>query len=145
HEGFVRNMVAGAAGVDLALLVVAADEGVMPQTREHVSILRHLGVGRGVIAITKADLATESEWRALVAEDARALVLAEFGQAWPVVEVASPTGAGLDRLRAALVAEAGRLSARAGADRFRLPVDRVFALAGAGTIVTGTVWSGGLA
>ena len=145
HEGFIRNMVAGATGVDLALLVVAADEGVMPQTREHVTILRHLGVSRGVVAITKSDVAADADWRALVGEDARALIEAEFGQSWPLVEVASTTGAGLDRLREVLATEAGRLSARSGPDRFRLPVDRVFALAGAGTIVTGTVWSGSVA
>jgi selenocysteine-specific elongation factor len=142
HEGFIRNMVAGATGVDLALLVVAADEGVMPQTREHLAILRHLGVSRGVVALTKADLAPDADWRALVAEEVGALVAAELGAAWPIVEVSAVTGAGLDALRAALAAEAQRLEARGEDDRFRLPVDRVFALAGAGTIVTGTVWSG---
>ncbi len=145
HEGFIRNMVAGATGVDLALLVVAADEGVMPQTREHVTILRHLGVTRGVVAITKSDLATDAEWRALVAEEVGALLQSELGRTWPHVEVSAPTGAGLDRLRAMLRSEADALAERAGDDRFRLPVDRVFALAGAGTIVTGTVWSGGVA
>ncbi|MFI5281213.1 MAG: SelB C-terminal domain-containing protein, partial [Gemmatimonadales bacterium] len=145
HEGFIRNMVAGATGVDLALLVVAADEGVMPQTREHVTILRHLGVSRGVVAITKSDLATDAEWRALVAEEVGALLQSEVGRTWPHADVSATTGAGLDRHRSLLRAEAEALAARQDDDRFRLPVDRVFALAGAGTIVTGTVWSGGVA
>ncbi len=145
HEGFVRNMVAGATGVDLALLVVAADEGVMPQTREHVAVLRFLGVHRGVVALTKCDLAPDPDWRALVAEDVRALLLRDIGEAWPVVEVAATTREGVDALRAALSAAARGVAARSADDRFRLPVDRVFALAGAGTIVTGTVWSGSVA
>ncbi len=145
HEAFVRNMVAGATGVDLALLVVAADEGVMPQTREHLAILRVLGVRRGVVALTKCDLASDPAWRALVAEDVRALLAGELGADWPVVEVNAPTGEGVPALQAALAVAARDIAARGGDDRFRLPVDRVFALAGAGTIVTGTVWSGGVA
>jgi selenocysteine-specific elongation factor len=142
HEAFIRNMVAGAAGVDLALLVVAADEGVMPQTREHLAILRFLGVSRGVVALTKCDLATDREWRALVSEDVSGEVERVFGASWPVVEVAAATGEGLDRLLACLGAEAAEVGLRSRDDRFRLPVDRVFALPGAGTIVTGTTWSG---
>src|SRR5580765_7983629 len=106
HEGFVRTMLAGATGIDLALLVVAADEGVMPQTREHVAILRHLGVRRGVIALTKCDLAADPAWRELVAEEAGTLVREQMGGPWPVVEVAASTGAGLDVLRAGLSAAA---------------------------------------
>jgi len=79
HEGFIRNMVAGATGVDLALLVVAADEGVMPQTTEHLAILRFLGVSRGVIALTKCDLAPDAAWRALVADEIREKIAAAFG------------------------------------------------------------------
>jgi len=142
HEGFIRNMVAGATGVDCALLVVAADEGVMPQTREHAAILRFLGVTRGVIALTKCDLAADPDWRVLVAEDAAALVRETVGASWPVVEVSAVTGAGLETLKAALALAAGAGTTRSGADRFRLPVDRAFTLPGAGTIVTGTVWSG---
>ncbi|OGT92094.1 MAG: selenocysteine-specific translation elongation factor [Gemmatimonadetes bacterium GWC2_71_9] len=142
HEGFIRNMVAGATGVDVALLVVAADEGVMPQTREHLDILRFLGVERGVVALTKCDLAPDTDWRELVAGDTRDEIARRFGSPWPVVEVSAATGQGLGALRTALAAEADRVAARASDDRFRLPVDRVFALAGAGTIVTGTVWSG---
>jgi selenocysteine-specific elongation factor len=145
HEGFVRNMVAGATGVDLALLVVAADEGVMPQTTEHLDILRFLGVGRGVVALTKCDLAADPAWRALVAEDVHTALEARFGARWPLVEVSATTGTGLDALRAALAAEAEQVPARDARDRFRLPVDRTFALPGAGTIVTGTVWTGSVA
>jgi len=143
HEGFIRNMVAGATGVDLALLVVAADEGVMPQTREHLDILQVLGVARGVVALTKCDLAPDPAWRELVAEDVRGAVERRFGGGWPVVEVSAATGAGLDDLRSVLEREAGRVPPRETLDRFRMPVDRTFALPGAGTIVTGTVWSGG--
>ena len=145
HEGFVKNMVAGATGVDLALLVVAADEGVMPQTTEHLAILRFLGVTRGVVALTKTDLAPDAAWRALVADEIREKVGAAFGRAWPVIEVSAVTGVGLDALKAALAEEGGTLAARPAADRFRMPVDRAFALPGAGTIVTGTVWSGTVA
>ena len=145
HEGFIRNMVAGATGVDLALLVVAADEGVMPQTSEHLDILRLLGVTRGVVALTKCDLPADPGWRELVAEEIHAAVEARFGERWPLVEVSATAGTGLDVLRAALAAEAERIPSREARDRFRLPVDRTFALAGAGTIVTGTVWSGSVA
>jgi selenocysteine-specific elongation factor len=145
HEGFIRNMVAGATGVDLALLVVAADEGVMPQTVEHLDILRLLGVARGVVALTKCDLAADPAWRELVAEDVHAAVEARFGTRWPVLEVSATALTGIDALRTALASEAGRVPARERRDRFRLPVDRTFALAGAGTIVTGTVWSGSVA
>ena len=145
HEGFIRNMVAGATGVDLALLVVAADEGVMPQTAEHLDILRFLGVARGVVALTKCDLAPDAAWRALVADEAHAAVEARFGARWPLVEVSATAGTGLAELRAALAAAAGQVGERDARDRFRLPVDRTFALPGAGTIVTGTVWTGSAA
>jgi len=142
HEGFIRNMVAGATGIDVALLVVAADEGVMPQTREHLAILRHLGVRRGVVALTKIDLAPDQAWRELVAEDVRALIGEQIGRPWPVVEVSAVAAQGLEELRAALVEAAHDAEPRSAGDLFRLPVDRVFTLPGAGTIVTGTVWSG---
>ena len=145
HEGFIRNMVAGATGVDLVLLVVAADEGVMPQTTEHLEILRLLGVRRGVVALTKCDLAPDPAWRELVADDVHAAVAARFGARWPLVEVSAVAGTGLAELRAALTAEAEAVPERDARDRFRMPVDRTFALAGAGTIVTGTVWSGSVA
>ena len=141
HEDFVRNMVAGATGVDVALLVVAADEGVMPQTVEHLAILDFLGVQAGVVALTKSDLA-DAEWLELVRADVTQR-LARSTIAWePPVAVSSVTGLGLDPLRAALRRAVARARERAAEDLFRLPVDRVFSLPGAGTVVTGTVWSG---
>jgi selenocysteine-specific elongation factor len=144
HEDFVRNMVAGATGVDVALLVVAADEGVMPQTVEHTAILDLLDVRAGAVAITKADLA-EPEWLELVTADVTER-LARSPIHWePPVAVSAVTGAGLDRLRAAMLRAAREARERAADDLFRLPVDRVFSLAGAGTVVTGTTWSGTVA
>jgi selenocysteine-specific elongation factor len=143
HEGFVRTMLAGATGVDLALLVVAADEGVMPQTREHLAILRLLGVTRGIVALTKCDL-VDDEWRELVIEDLRALLAdTPFADA-PIVPTSATTGAGLDELRAAIAAAAREVPARAADDLFRMPVDRAFTIKGTGTVVTGTVWTGRL-
>jgi selenocysteine-specific elongation factor len=144
HEAFVRTMVAGATGVDLALLVVAADEGVMPQTREHLAILRLLGVRAGVVALTKADL-VDDEWLALVSDDVRAAIAGgPLGEA-PIVPVSAVTGAGLDTLRAALADAVRSVPARVVDDLFRMPVDRAFTIRGTGTVVTGTVWSGTLA
>jgi selenocysteine-specific elongation factor len=142
HEDFIRNMVAGASGFDLLLLVVAADEGVMPQTREHVAIAELLGVPRAVVALTKVDLVDE-EWLELAADDvATFLGDTPFPDA-AVVPTSAVTGAGLDDLRAAIRAA---LPAARGQpeDLFRLPVDRVFTVRGTGTVATGTVWSGRL-
>ena len=143
HEAFVRTMVAGATGIDLALLVVAADEGVMPQTREHLSILSLLGVQFGVVALTKCDL-VDAEWLALVEEDVRATLATTSLARAPLVAVSAATGAGLDTLRVALANAARAVPARAADDIFRLPVDRAFTVKGTGTVVTGTVWSGAL-
>ena len=144
HEAFVRTMVAGATGIDLALLVVAADEGVMPQTREHLAILALLGVRVGVVALTKRDL-VDAEWLALVEEDVRATLAATALADAPIVPVSAASGAGLDHLRAALAGEARRIPVRAADDLFRLPIDRAFTVKGTGTVITGTVWSGALA
>ena len=143
HEAFVRTMVAGATGIDLALLVVAADEGVMPQTREHLSILSLLGVQSGVVALTKCDL-VDAEWLALVEEDVRATLATTSLAHAPLVPVSSTTGAGLDTLRVALADAARAVPSRAHDDIFRLPIDRAFTVKGTGTVVTGTVWSGAL-
>ena len=144
HEDFIRNMVAGAAGVDAALLVVAADEGVMPQTVEHLAILEFLGVRAGAVALSKADLA-EPDWLELVAADVgEALGASSIAWESPVV-TSVVSGAGLDALRGALTAAARRAASRREDDLFRLPVDRVFSVAGAGTVVTGTTWSGSVA
>ena len=143
HEAFVRNMLAGATGVDLALLVVAADEGVMPQTVEHVTILELLGVTDGVIAIAKRDL-VDDEWLALVRDDIRVAVSATALRRAEMIVTSATTGEGVETLRTAIGAAAGRVAGRDGDDLFRLPVDRVFTVRGTGTVVTGTVWSGRL-
>lgn len=141
HEDFVRNMVAGATGIDVALLVIAADEGIMPQTEEHLSIVELLDVKSGVVAISKADLA-EPEWLELVAAEVKDR-LAKSPVSWEgPVAVSALTGEGLDRLRSLLSRAASQARERARDDLFRLPVDRVFSVAGAGTVVTGTTWSG---
>lgn len=142
HEAFVRTMVAGATGMDVALLVVAADEGVMPQTREHLAVVSLLGVPRMVVALTKMDL-VDAEWLELVEEDARALLDGTPYAEAEVVPVSAATGEGVDALSAALVRCAAQ-DGRDPGDLARLPVDRVFALEGAGTVVTGTLWSGRL-
>ena len=146
HEGFVRNMLAGATGIDVALLVIAADEGVMPQTEEHLAILDLLGVRRGIPVITKSDT-VDAEWLGLVRDDVVARLTATNGRVrWDAPLATSVvTGAGLPELRAALAALAPELADRPESDLFRLPIDRVFALPGAGTVVTGTTWSGTVA
>jgi selenocysteine-specific elongation factor len=142
HEAFVRTMVAGATGIDLALVVIAADEGVMPQTREHLAILELLGVRRGVIALTKADL-VDDEWLTLVDEDVRGATAAVLPGA-AIVATSANTGKGIPELREALIAAARSVPARSDDDIFRMPLDRAFTIKGTGTVVTGTVWSGRL-
>jgi selenocysteine-specific elongation factor len=143
HDAFVRTMLAGATGVDLALLVIAADEGVMPQTREHLAILTLLGVRGGAVALTKADL-VDGDWLALVADDVRALLADSALEGAEIVPCSAKTGSGLDELRGALAAAAGRVPARNAADLMRLPLDRAFTVKGTGTVVTGTLWSGAI-
>ncbi|MEP6622536.1 MAG: selenocysteine-specific translation elongation factor, partial [bacterium] len=144
HEAFVRTMVAGATGIDFALLVVAADAGVMPQTREHLAILSLLGVRGGVVAITKRDLVDE-EWLSLVHDDVASAIAGTSLEGAVVVPVSSTTGEGLDALRVALAGAAQAVPRRSSLDLFRLPIDRAFTMKGTGTVVTGTVWSGSLA
>ncbi len=141
HERFVRTMVAGATGIDMVLLVVAADDSVMPQTREHVDILKLLNVRRGVVAITKCDL-VDPEMPALVEEEVRELLAGSPLASAPIVPVSAHTGVGLDVLREALLAEAGQIEVRRTSGIFRLPIDRVFTVHGRGTVVTGSALSG---
>jgi selenocysteine-specific elongation factor len=138
HERFVRTMVAGATGIDLFLLVVDAGEGARPQTHEHLAILRLLGIERGVVAVTKAD-AVDAETLELAVAEARELVPEA-----EVVAVSAKTGDGLDELRAALARAAAAAPARGREAPTRLYVDRAFTVAGAGTVVTGTLWSGSI-
>ncbi|WP_449044377.1 selenocysteine-specific translation elongation factor [Paracoccus versutus] len=144
HEKFVHTMLAGAGGIDLALLVVAADDGIMPQTREHLAILDLLGISRGMVALTKSDLAPPARIAALSAQIAELLAPTGLAGA-PVFPVSSLTGAGIDALRAALVQAEAQTAARAAEARFRMAIDRSFTLAGTGTVVTGTVLSGRVA
>ena len=143
HEDFVRTMVAGASGVDLALLVVAADEGIMPQTLEHLAILEQLGVPRGIPVVTKSDL-VDHEWLDLVAAELSELLASSRVVFTPVFAVSARTGEGIDALRECIAERARSWVPRSPGDLFRLPVDRAFSLAGVGTVVTGTSWSGRL-
>ncbi|HSD03069.1 MAG TPA: selenocysteine-specific translation elongation factor [Gaiellales bacterium] len=141
HERFIRAMVAGATGIDLFLLVVAADDGVMPQTREHAAIVRLLGIPGGVVALTKRDLVEDDGAELVRLEIAELLDGGPYADA-EVVEVSARTGAGLDDLRAALDRVATAAASRPADGPVRLPVDRTFTLRGIGTVVTGTLWSG---
>ncbi len=141
HERFVRTMVAGVGGMDMVMLVIAADEGVMPQTREHLDILRLLGVKNGLVALTKADM-VDPDWLALVTEEVREFTAGSFLEQAPIVAVSSRSGEGLDELRRQLARLAEDAAEKRREGYFRLPVDRVFTVAGFGTVVTGTLLSG---
>jgi selenocysteine-specific elongation factor len=143
HERFVRNMLAGAHGIDAVLLVIAADESVMPQTREHFQICRLLGIDRGLVVLTKCDLADE-EMQALAEIEARELAAGSFLEGAPVLRVSAVTGQGLAGLRAALDSLAAAPPSRPAGGLLRLPLDRAFTLRGFGTVVTGTLVSGTL-
>lgn len=141
HEKFIHTMLAGASGIDFVLLVVAADDGVMPQTREHLAIVDLLGIEQGIVALTKADLVQESriaEVEAMVRNELAGLALGDA----PMIAVSTVSGRGIAALRDAIVEAARRFTRRRATGRFRLAVDRSFTIQGAGTIVTGTVFSG---
>jgi selenocysteine-specific elongation factor len=141
HERFVKNMLAGAHGIDVLALIIAADEGVMPQTREHFDICRLLGVRNGLIVITKSDL-VEQEMLSLVESEAREMVAGSFLDDAPIVAVSSKTGAGLDELKSQLIAIGERVPSRSADFVTRLPIDRAFSMKGFGAVVTGTLISG---
>jgi selenocysteine-specific elongation factor len=141
HERFVRNMLAGVGGIDLVLLVVAADESIKPQTREHFDICRLLGIPRGIIAITKSDL-VDSDMLGLVRLEIEEFVRGSFLEGAPIVSVSARTGAGLDQLRQQLVRLGESVPVKDARQHFRLPIDRAFAMKGFGTVVTGTLISG---
>ncbi len=141
HERFVRNMLAGVGGIDLVLLVIAADEGIKPQTREHFDILQLLGVRRGITVLTKSD-AVDAETLEVVRMEVQEFLRGSFLEGQPVVAVSSLTGAGLEELKRAMVAAAAEVLVRDSQALARLPIDRVFTMKGFGTVVTGTLISG---
>lgn len=141
HEKFIHNMVAGAATVDYALLVIASDDGVMPQTREHLHILRLLGIPSGAIVLTKCGV-TEASWRDLVVQQIREVTLGTFLQDAPLFSVDSLSGTGIPELRQFLLKTLPSVTRKSEQDILRIPVDRVFSVHGHGTVVTGTVLSG---
>ena len=141
HEKFVKNMVAGATGIDLVLLVIAADEGVMPQTSEHLDICTLLGIRNGVIALTKTDL-VDADWLVLVQDDIRQYMKTTFLDGAPIIPVSAVTGEGIAELAAAVEELALRIGERGDSGLFRISVDRVFTMKGFGSVVTGTLVSG---
>ena len=143
HEKFIKNMLAGAGGIDLVLLVIAADDGVMPQTREHFGILQLLGAKEGIIVLTKCDLA-DDEWIGMVSEDIRSITEKTFLQDAPLVCVSSHTGQGIDVLRELIAKKISAAAPKNTSAPFRLPVDRVFTMEGFGTVITGTLIEGAL-
>lgn len=143
HEKFVKNMVAGAGGIDVVLLVVAADEGVMPQTREHLEICQLLGVKRGVVALTKIDRA--GELYELAIDDVKSEVAGTFLDGMPIVPCSATTGEGIDAVRDALTAAVAEVVADDRSGPVLLPIDRVFSMKGFGSVITGTLLSGSLA
>lgn len=141
HERFVKNMVAGAAGIDFVVLVIAADEGIMPQTREHLEICSLLGVTAGVVALTKIDM-VEPDWLMMVQEEVAGYLKGSFLEDAPILPVSAHSGEGLEALRAELAKLAASFQPHRRTDLLRLPVDRVFTMKGYGTVVTGTLVSG---
>lgn len=143
HEHFIRNMVAGVGGIDLAMLVIAANESIMPQTREHLAILDLLGIKHGVAVITKKDM-VDNEWLSLVKEEVQELLASTILAKSPIVAVSAVTGEGLDELRKIIDVLLDSVEPKKDLGRPRLPIDRVFTIAGSGTIVTGTLVDGSL-
>ena len=141
HEKFVKNMVAGATGIDIVVMVIAADEGVMPQTREHMEICTLLGIQHGLIVMTKTDMVDE-EWLELALEDIREFSQGTFLEDAPIMPVSSVTGDGIPELISAINEIAGSIPQRPPSSLFRLPIDRVFTMKGFGTVITGTLVSG---
>ena len=144
HEKFIKNMLAGAGGIDLAMLVVAADEGFMPQTVEHLEILTLLGIREGLVVITKCDM-VEPEWVEMIQEDIASRVAGTFLEGKPVFQVSAYTGQGIPELRQALAGLVRGVGEKNLRTPFRLPIDRVFSVDGFGTVVTGTLIEGAVA
>lgn len=141
HERFVRQMLAGAFGMDLVLLIIAADEGIMPQTREHLDIIQLLGITQGIVVITKIDL-VDDEWLMMVEDDIKEYLADTDLKTWPIVPVSSPTGEGIPELLRLIEGLSAEVEEKPVLGQTRLPIDRVFTMTGFGTVVTGTLWSG---
>ncbi len=141
HERFIKNMVSGAAGIDMVVLVIAADEGVMPQTREHLQICELLGIKKGLVALTKIDL-VDKDWLDLVEDDIRNFLQGTFMEDAPVIAVSALSGEGLEPLLDAVICITEEIDRKSDSGIFRLPIDRVFTMRGFGTVVTGTLTSG---
>ena len=144
HERFVKHMVAGATGIDLVALVIAADEGVMPQTREHMEICELLQVKKGLVVLTKIDLVDDPDWVEMVQDDVTQFLKGTFLAGSPIIRVSAATGEGLPELKEALAKLVVQVEPRSSDGPFRLPVDRVFSMRGFGTVVTGTSVAGRL-
>jgi selenocysteine-specific elongation factor len=144
HERFVRQMISGATGIDVAMLCIAADDGVMPQTVEHLAVLELLGVSNLVIALTKVDL-VDDDWLSFITQEVTAFLVGSSFENSPIIATSSQTGVGLEKLRDTLLKAAHDSCAKPQQKNVRLPIDRVFSIKGAGTVVTGTLWSGTLA
>ncbi|MFO7585336.1 MAG: GTP-binding protein, partial [Anaerolineales bacterium] len=142
HRDFIENMLAGIGGIDAALLIIAADEGVMPQTREHLAILDLLQIQSGIVVITKTDLVDDAEWLDLLEEDIRRALAGTVLQAAPQIRVSAKSGLGLEELLSTLQTTLANRPERLDLGRPRLPVDRVFTMPGFGTVLTGTLSDG---
>jgi selenocysteine-specific elongation factor len=142
HERFIKNMLAGATGIDLAMLLVAADDSVMPQTREHLEILQLLGLRHGLVVLSKCDLAQDETWLELIEEEVRGLAAGTFLEGAPIVRTAATQAQGIVELKEAISQVCSKIDTHRAGEFFRMAVDRSFALAGHGTVVTGSVWSG---
>ncbi|MDD4504618.1 MAG: selenocysteine-specific translation elongation factor, partial [Clostridiaceae bacterium] len=143
HERFIKNMLAGAGGIDVVVLVIAADEGVMPQTREHLNILSLLQIKKGIIALTKKDM-VDQEWIEMITEQIREEVADSFLEEAKIIPVSSVTGDGIKELIAEIDSVTGVVEEKDTHEMFRLPVDRSFIITGFGTVVTGTLISGSI-
>lgn len=141
HERFIRQMLAGASGMDLVLLVISADEGVMPQTREHLDIIELLGVEQGIIVITKKDL-VDDEWLLMVEDEIKEYVKNSVARDWPILPVSAVSGENVNELLELITQLTEKVTEKPALGKARLPIDRVFTMTGFGTIVTGTLWSG---
>ena len=146
HEKFVKNMLAGIGGIDLVLLIIGLDEGIMPQTAEHFDILKMLKIKRGIVVLTKDDLVEDDDWKALVEEDVKEFLSGSFMEDAPIIRVSSYTGKNIEELKKLIGEELEKLPERdILPDAFRLPVDRVFTIEGHGTVITGTLMEGSVA